>query len=537
MFERTGAGSCCSPPVARESQQTLLISTDGLEWTPHSILDSATDKGLQIESGEFFWVYGPHGYGGNNIERYFEFDTIWISSDATSWRPVDISFTAEHSIVTVSGDEIIVSSASGSGTTWVGCVEATIVTQGIGNDGAPQPQPDSDGLPTRQWLRVPHDDVVGGGADITLPGLMTDVTRGGPGLVAVGSDYGSVCRLDNALEGCEDFAMTARPAVWTSVDGLIWNRIPSDGPDIGRGAMKKVTAGGPGLVAVGWGAGNGLSGAVWTSVDGIAWSQVPFDEPVFGNSIIDSVTAGGPGLVAVGTVYDPPQLNQTRHAAVWTSADGRTWSRVTHDDDEVFATASMRDVTAGDTGLVAVGYDDDAGIDGGAAAVWLSADGLTWTRVPHDPTVFGDNSNTAHSYQMTGVSVGGPGLVAVGWFHGPAATPTPAVWTSANGTTWFRVPHNDTAFAENAYFDTVTVGEAGLVAVGIAGCGPAVWTSNDGLEWSRTTFVEDMSCSTSGASDPITFGVTAGGPGFVVVGHDDNVAAVWVTPPDAPNRG
>ena len=42
---------------------------------------------------------------------------------------------------------------------------------------------------------------------------------------------------------------------------------------------------------------------VWTSVDGITWSRVPHDEAVFGgegDQEISSVTAGGPGLVAVG---------------------------------------------------------------------------------------------------------------------------------------------------------------------------------------------------------------------------------------------
>jgi hypothetical protein len=49
--------------------------------------------------------------------------------------------------------------------------------------------------------------------------------------------------------------------------------------------------------------------AVWTSVDGIIWTRVPHDEAVFGEGVgfgsegfqgMNSVTAGGPGLVAVG---------------------------------------------------------------------------------------------------------------------------------------------------------------------------------------------------------------------------------------------
>ncbi len=68
--------------------------------------------------------------------------------------------------------------------------------------------------------------------------------------------------------------------------------------------MHSVTAGGPGLVAVGWDESGGDSdAAVWTSPDGITWSRVPHDEAVFGGEAdagMSTVTAGGPGLVAVG---------------------------------------------------------------------------------------------------------------------------------------------------------------------------------------------------------------------------------------------
>ncbi len=44
------------------------------------------------------------------------------------------------------------------------------------------------------------------------------------------------------------------------------------------------------------------------------------------------------------------------------------------------------------------------------AAVWTSVDGITWSRVPHDETVFGGGAG----YSMGTVTVGGPGLVATG---------------------------------------------------------------------------------------------------------------------------
>ena len=49
--------------------------------------------------------------------------------------------------------------------------------------------------------------------------------------------------------------------------------------------------------------GAGSDAVVWTSPDGVIWSRVPHDEAIFGGDglqAMSSVTAGGPGLVAVG---------------------------------------------------------------------------------------------------------------------------------------------------------------------------------------------------------------------------------------------
>lgn len=124
MFDRTGLG-CCRPPVGANSQAALLTSTNGTEWTTHATLDDATTNGLQIEAGDFFWVYGLHGFGGADIERYDEFATLWISTDAASWAPLDVSFAPNHSIVTVVGDTIFISGATQetSQQGWIGQVE------------------------------------------------------------------------------------------------------------------------------------------------------------------------------------------------------------------------------------------------------------------------------------------------------------------------------------------------------------------------------------------------------------------------------
>ena len=135
---------------------------------------------------------------------------------------------------------------------------------------------------------------------------MKSVTVGGPGLVAVGRD-----------------------AVWTSVDGITWTRVPHDDAVFGGAAMVSVTAGGPGLVAVGWGdhtqGGNIVDAVAFTSVDGITWTRVPHNGTTFGTQnpelpVLEmrSITAIGSRLVAVGTNGVHPTFGATRgDAAVW----------------------------------------------------------------------------------------------------------------------------------------------------------------------------------------------------------------------------
>ena len=215
---------------------------------------------------------------------------------------------------------------------------------------------------------------------------------------------------------------------------------------------------------------------------GYRWSRVPHDATVFGGPGTqwkEGVTVGGPGLVAVGS--------DARSAAVWTSVDGFTWSRVPHNDAVLGGAedgqhTEMRSVTVGGPGLVAVG-GDWSGVNGqeGGAAVWTSPDGIDWTRVPHDETLFGGGMNS--------VAVGGPGLVAVGW-----DTMGAAVWTSPDGIDWTRAPHNDAIFGTQEpdlpvlEMRSIAAGGHGLVAVGANGRHPtsgatksdaAVWVTED----------------------------------------------------------
>ena len=306
-------------------------------------------------------------------------------------------------------------------------------------------------------------------------------------------------------------------AVWTSTDGIVWSRVPHDEAVFGGEGdqwMTSVTVGGPGLVAFGMDEGRGSRVAVWTSVDGLSWSRVSLDETLTaGNGGPGNVIAGGPGLVAVGELPSA--------AVVWTSPDGIAWSRVPHDEAVLGLRLgdgnAMTGVTAGGPGFVAVGSDglnSDNPTGRARAVVWTSIDGLTWSRLPHDEAVFGGEGDQG----MFDVTAGGPGLVAVGENdHGAP------VWTSADGITWSQVPNDESVFSSpDTRIGDVMTGGPGLVAIGENGYGtPVMWTSRDGITW-----VVQINAFPEGGGP---MGVTAGGPGLVAVGSHGHDAAVWIS--------
>ena len=287
-----------------------------------------------------------------------------------------------------------------------------------GSDVGPEPVASprvADSTPSNESSPAPGDEAGLGGVGFQTVG---GVTAGGPGLVAVGSVGFSA-------------------AVSTSVDGIEWSPvspIESAGDGVGGGArMSAVIAGGPGLVAVGSAGFVDQVAVVWTSVDGVVWSRVPHDEAVFGgerHQDIESVVAAGPGLVAVG--WAGPGGDQV--AVVWTSVDGVVWSRVPH-DEAVFGGddhQEMSSVVAAAPGLVAVGREGSGGDQ--VAVVWTSVDGVVWSRAPDDDAVFAGE----RSEEMSSVIVVGPGLVAVGR-DGSGGDQVAAVWTSADGIAWSRM--------------------------------------------------------------------------------------------------
>lgn len=364
------------------------------------------------------------------------------------------------------------------------------------------------------WTRVPHDETVFGG-----PGnqTITAVTVGGPGLVAVGGD-GVITDADarvGELSGDALHDSGEHAAVWYSADGISWHRAPaSPALDPGEGSivMNDVTAGGPGLVAVGARSHRteealaisdfggtvtsiyqDLDAVVWTSMNGIEWELVPHDDSVFGGDDawyqMRAVTSGGPGLVAVGAVgfdFVGPPAETLATAAVWTSTDGITWELVPFDDTFRIGLdfTVMNDVITGPHGLTAVGRAEVPQ----EPVIWSSTNGVEWASVVPDYV-------TGLIPRLDGIASAEDVLVAVGRGsdNGPAM-----VWFSLDGgETWFDHPWN----------------------CDVMGAGPPD--------------TDTRGCGTSPTS---MSSVAAFGSSFVAAGSSTFDAAVWIGAVDAGGR-
>jgi len=359
-------------------------------------------------------------------------------------------------------------------------------------DPDPTPEPIDDG-----WHTLAFED----GAF----GLIEAATFVGTDLVGVGRG-GCVPDYDDPTN--------CYGAAWTASGGQGWIRapdqpglevgvrFPSGGPEKG---IFDIAAGPAGFVAIGYDYDPPPSSCrvapcrsgpgIWRSKDGRAWERMPVDLGPSSDRYllppIAAIAAGPQGYVIVGHAIDREAAGSkiSGRAAAWTSPDGVDWTRAAdtdemdvgpcHQTSETAECGGMRAVVATAAGYVAVGQARTGlAFDRTRPAAWTSPDGLTWTRA--DAGRF--------KGWLSGVTSGGPGVVAVGTIcqpdcTGPASGGVAA--TSADGTGWTSAP---------------VPGAAGLRAV--AGNGPLfalglssdedyavtelqLWRSHDGINWLR----------------------------------------------------
>jgi hypothetical protein len=263
---------------------------------------------------------------------------------------------------------------------------------------------------------------------------------------------------------------------------------------------------------------------------GIARIELPQSEP----AAVDAVTAGGPGLIAVGGVEVRPEVPAVAggvvEGAIWVSADGQSWTAIdgsglfwlTEEQADEGQSQHFTDLTSGPAGLVAVGIE---GYDGMA---WTSADGLTWSRAADDEALGGNDIQ-----EIRRVIAGGPGYVAVGR-NGSTA----GVWTSPDGETWTLIENEVFgSYSEPADAFDVAALPSGLVVVGYGGeltpdrwglswggDTPAVWVSRDGLAWDR------LSLDAFGDAEPFFFeSVEVSPDAFFLESSEGDVLQQWTS--------
>jgi hypothetical protein len=245
-------------------------------------------------------------------------------------------------------------------------------------------------------------------------------------------------------------------AAWVSVGGGAWQLAPAsaalEAPKAGTAEMRAVAAWDGGWVAVGSvdSSSDERLAAIWTSSDGLAWERATGIDG-FLDTAAYGIAANGDRLVAVGSMIPLESGNVASPAVAWVSADGSHWTAV---DSPAFALGPMRAVAVGPTGFVAVGF----GIDDVRAAAWTSPDGATWTSVPDQPAF----AALGEPVRMAAVASSGAGLVAAGW-KSDAGNGSGAVWRSADGATWERVP-NQVSMSGASLAGVAFHGDAPIVA-------------------------------------------------------------------------
>lgn len=156
-------------------------------------------------------------------------------------------------------------------------------------------------------------------------------------------------------------------------------------------------------------------------------------------------------------------------------------------------------------------------------AIWGSADGVEWERVAQEVFV-GVNAS------ISDITSGPAGFVAVGIGKPVSRFDTGRLWISPDGTNWSAVPDPDNVFVGSGFtiVESVTAGGPGYVVVGWENPGGSdtnamVWLSQDGLAWDRVEDPDLLGDPANGDSADMT-DVVSGGPGLVAYG-----SAVWIS--------
>jgi Tol biopolymer transport system component len=296
-----------------------------------------------------------------------------------------------------------------------------------------------------------------------IAGLASGVAVGPDTLVAVGR------RACERIDVQDIGRCWGQP--WISTDGVAWEAVEARTSGLDLGRFSAVTSGpevgveglayGPGgFVAFGWahGAGGGgfLTPALWRSADGRSWERV---------SLPESFDAGGrlmaPSLTTIARSEDGYLLGGTINgkpaprAAIWSSPDGLAWTLA--EGDEVFDVGAYIDTmetpATGGVSAIAVAPSDSAG-------PWHAI--AVGSACPKAKPGAGPKGESARIYE---------------WTTGQCRA---QAWRSADGLAWERLDLPKGYFRAGS---VATDGETAVVGVGGVRDSQEIISSANGIDW------------------------------------------------------
>jgi hypothetical protein len=214
------------------------------------------------------------------------------------------------------------------------------------------------------------------------------------------------------------------------------------------------------------------------------WERIPVSTAGFGpHPVINTAANWHSVFFAAGDVFTPdPTYSTPTTAAVWSSADGRRWTRAQLPKANGYG-AEVETLVATRQGILAIGNTStDTGQRLAENVVWRSTDGHTWQTLTRGSNVFGQGAGF-----IAGALQSARGVVAWGSAsraHGPLE---PAIWTSRNGAQWTRVLSPPSAAIEQGQIESLTPTAQGWLALsGLSDVArPAAWTSPNLTTWTR----------------------------------------------------
>ena len=300
------------------------------------------------------------------------------------------------------------------------------------------------GIPLDQWQKRVH---------------AAQVVRGGPGLVALGTD------------NVEGFGSPTKPALWLSSDGRSWQRAA----DASVPPVQWLYGGPDGLVAFGT--------ETWTSSDGITWTLVgpsPLPSADWRGDVMSILDAGGSALVFI------PNFGDDRTIAVFRLDSRGLWQELGRIPG---SEGHGGEAVLGPRGIVVVATS------GEQAAAWRSADGLEWQRATRPPRN-GPLAATRTGYVVVAARV---------YFQGCAGSiggsQIPETWTSSDGLRWH--PVRDAGTQDHQELAALIGHGDALVAVG------TTWPGT-GWEGARRTLWK-AEVQVDGGDEPVGSPVPDGG--------------------------